>query len=71
MTLVAINVIVFLAEFVTGGPVLNGGGGVVGVDDPLWLERAGHIPPAFAEEDVAGAADDNGVRRGVVVEVGQ
>jgi membrane associated rhomboid family serine protease len=36
MTLIAVNVIVFLAEFVTGGPVLNGGGGVVVTNG--WLD---------------------------------
>jgi membrane associated rhomboid family serine protease len=36
MTLIAINVIVFVAEFVTGGPVLNGSSGVVVNDGVLF-----------------------------------
>jgi membrane associated rhomboid family serine protease len=36
MTLIAINVIVFVAEFVTGGPVLNGSSGVVVNKGVLW-----------------------------------
>lgn len=36
MTLIAINVIVFVAEFVTGGPVLNGSTGVVVSNGVLW-----------------------------------
>jgi membrane associated rhomboid family serine protease len=36
MTLIAINVVVFIAEFVTGGPVLNGSSGVVVNKGVLW-----------------------------------
>jgi membrane associated rhomboid family serine protease len=36
MTLIAINVIVFVAEFLTGGPVFNGSSGVVVNNGVLW-----------------------------------